>query len=283
MWPEDHPAITDDALVVWSDAATDLCPDGRFIRLLRYLPGRRAASLVDTRQGLAVLKVFASPRARGNDRRLRLLADTPVRDQVPRTLGVDDDGHVSLVSWREGTIYDEVDDDQFVAAAHQVGEALHALHNCGALFDREWTIDREALQLRRRATPATAAAADEVIAATVHVTTEPLVPAHRDCHPRQVVCVEEQVFWIDLDDAAMAPAALDIGNMVAHLRRDACLGRRDRDVTDDAITELRRGYGPVAGDVDGWTRLALVRLAGLAESRHHQPDDRQQLLALCAS
>jgi len=40
------------------------------------------------------------------------------------------------------------------------------------------------------------------------------------------------------------------------------------------------GYGPIAGDLEGWTRLALVRLAGLAETRHGQPRDRQRLLEL---
>jgi len=227
-----------------------------------------------------VLKVFARPRARGNDRRLRSLAATRAGPLVPRPLGVDPSGHVSLVAWTAGEVYDRVDARTFVAAAPAAGAALRALHASGAQLDRSWTYREEVAQLRRRATPATRAAAEEIVAATAALAAEPLVPAHRDCHPRQVVLRAGAVHWIDLDDAALAPAALDVGNFVAHLRRDACLGRRPVEATEAAVAGFLDGYGPVAGDLEGWTRLALVRLAGLAETRHGCPEDGRRLLDL---
>ena len=279
-WPADHPLRVDRALEPWAGAARAILAEGRFIRVLRHLEGRRVASLVEMPQGPAVLKVFARPRARGNDRRLRLLAASPAGGLVPRSLGVDRSGHVSLVEWTTGRVYDGVDDSGFVRLARSIGAALRSLHGSGTALDRSWTYDDETTQLRRRATPATWQAIERVVVATRDLASEPLVPAHRDCHPRQIVVCADGVRWIDLDDAALAPAALDVGNFVAHMRRDECLGRRSRSVTEAAIQGVLDGYGPIAGDLEGWTRLALVRLAGLAETRHGQPRDRQRLLEL---
>lgn len=278
-WPADHPLLTDPALAPWSGTARALCGRGRFVRVLRHVEGRRVACLVETQHGAAVLKVFARPRARGNVRRLRLLAQSPARHIVPRPLDVDPSGHVSLVSWADGCIYERVDDETFVAAAHEIGAAMRALHDSRAALDRTWTYDDEIAQLRRRATASTRRAVEPLVETTRALGDEPLVPAHRDCHPRQVV-VGRGPRWIDLDDAALAPATLDIGNFVAHLRRDHYLGRRSADPTDAAIAGLLAGYGPVPGDLEGWTQLALVRLAGLAESRHGRPEDARRLLTL---
>ena len=279
-WPADHPLRVDRALEPWAGAARAILAEGRFIRVLRHLEGRRVASLVEMPQGPAVLKVFARPRARGNDRRLRLLAASSAGDLVPRALGVDPTGHVSLVEWSAGRVYDRVDDSGFVRVARSIGAALRSLHCSGTKLDRSWTYDDETTQLRRRAATTTSHEVERIIAATADLASEPLVPAHRDCHPRQIVVCDDGVRWIDLDDAALAPAALDVGNFVAHMRRDECLGRRSRRVTEGAIQGVLDGYGPIAGDLEGWTRLALVRLAGLAETRHGQPRDRQRLLAL---
>lgn len=279
-WPADHPLHTDPALAPWAEAAEAAVPGAVCTRVLRYLEGRRVASLLESPRGWVVLKVFVRPRARGNDRRLRLLVASPVADLVPRPLYVDPTGHVSVVSWTAGEVYEQVDRDRFVAAANPIGRALRRLHESGAPLDRCWTYDDEVAQLWRRATPSTRSVVEEVIASTASLANEPLAPAHRDCHPRQVVLRGDRIAWIDLDDAALAPPALDVGNLIAHLRRDACLGRRDRAATEEAIAEVVEGYGSVSSGLEGWTRLALARLAGLAETRHSRPDDRNRLLEL---
>ncbi len=277
--PADHPLLTDPELAPWRGPARALA-SGRFVSVLRHVQGRRVASLVESDQGLAVLKVFARPRARGNVRRLDLLAASSARHLVPRPLGVDASGHVSLVDWIDGTVYDQVDDATFVAAAGSIGVALRTLHESGAPLDRTWTYEHEVAQLRRRATASTLRLAEELVDDTQSLAEEPLVPSHRDCHPRQIVLRGTDVRFIDLDDAALAPATLDLGNVIAHIRRDVCLGRRCPESADAAIESVLASYGPIPGDLDAWTRLALARLAGLAETRHGSPEDARRILDL---
>ena len=97
-WPADHPVLVDEALAARAGGADELARGAAIGTVLRHLPGRRVATAVRLLDGTdAVLKVFASPRARGNDRRLAALAVSSAGELVPRSLGVDRAGHVSLV------------------------------------------------------------------------------------------------------------------------------------------------------------------------------------------
>ncbi len=279
-WPIDHPANTDKALRTWAVGAQELCPEASVLTVLRHLPGRRVASLVETSRGRGVLKVFASPRARGNLRRINSLRRSSAGHLVPEPWGVDDAGHVSLVEFVVGQVFDCLNDDDFVATAELAGLALRQLHESGAMLDRTWTLDDELRLLVSRATATTHRCVDLAVARAAHLARDPLVSAHRDCHPRQLVTVASGVCWIDLDDAAMAPSGLDVGNMVAHLRRDAVLGRRSAGASERAIIAFRSGYGDTASDVDSWEQLSLLRLAGLADTRHRRPTDARQILSL---
>ncbi len=280
-WPADHPVHHDAALRPWADGAQELCPTAEVRQVLRHLPGRRVATLVDTPSGPAVLKVFARPRGRGNDRRLRRLAACPSAGAlVPRPLGADSGGHVSLVEYVPGEVFDTVDDDRFVAAAPLVGAALAALHASRAELDRSWTWQQEVTLLRDRPAPVTSTLVEGIVEQTAHLAAEPVAVAHRDCHPRQIVLTADGVRWIDLDDLALAPPTLDVGNMLAHLRRDAAFGDRPEAATTAAIAGFREGYGAVSGDLAAWERLALVRLAGLAQTRHGRADRAAAVIAL---
>ncbi|MGD9792079.1 MAG: phosphotransferase [Acidimicrobiia bacterium] len=281
-WPSDHPAVIDPELAHWAPGVDELCADGVVQQVLRHLPGRRVATLVATSNGPKVVKVFASPRARGNARRLAMLSDGPAAHLLPLNDGADAAGHVSMTQYVPGVVFDQLDDNAFVARAEQVGAGLALLHSGSMVLDRCWTVEREIEQLMRRATAATADRADAIAEACAHLAEEPLVTAHRDCHPRQVVFDDERMWWIDLDDLCMAPAALDVGNMIAHLRRDGALGRRDIHITERAVDAFISGYGPVTGDVEAWECLALVRLAALAESRHSSMSDRDRVLEILA-
>ncbi|HEX4981664.1 MAG TPA: hypothetical protein VFV63_08200, partial [Ilumatobacteraceae bacterium] len=116
QWPTDHPAVVDKDLVAPSAGADEIATGASIGPVLRHLPGRRVATAIRLPDGTdAVLKVFASPRARGNDRRLAALAVSSASNLVPRSLGVDRGGHVSLISWSPGTVYDELSDTAFVA------------------------------------------------------------------------------------------------------------------------------------------------------------------------
>lgn len=272
-WPDDHPVRTDPALAPYAGAAEELIGRPAVITLLRHLPGRRATSMAVADTGPAVLKVFAGPRARGNHRRLTALTER-LGALVPHSHGTDPAGHVSLLGWQRGVPFDELDDEAFVDAAAPTGAALAALHTCGADLDRTWTLDRELEQLQRRATDRTGTAVADLIDSgrLAHLRREPLVPSHRDAHPRQIVVDDGRVAFIDLDDAALAPAGLDVGNFVAHLRREAALGRRTIEVAEASVHAFLTGYGTPPPTWEHWQELSLLRLIGLAESRHARVD-----------
>lgn len=272
-WPADHPLLTDETLRPWESAAADLCDGARVVRVLRHLPGRRVATLLRLDDTYAVLKVFASPRARGNDRRLRSLAAGPAASIVPASLGIDPCGHVHLVSYHAGVELDRLSDVDFVASCRKTGIQLRRLHDCGAELDRSWGWREEAAQLRRQALPTTLGPVGEALLHPTDLETADWVCAHRDCHPGQVIVEPNgDVRWIDLDDCAMAPRALDAGNMVAHLRREHLRGTRPRQVSLAAERQFLIGYGSHASlttaALDRWTDLAMLRLAALAATRH---------------
>jgi Ser/Thr protein kinase RdoA (MazF antagonist) len=172
-------------------------------------------------------------------------------------------------------MFDQTPDDRFADAAFQVGVSLRQLHESSVELDRSWTIREELALLDRRRTPTVqrlvmSMGGMEKLADML--ADEPLVTAHRDCHPRQAVISHGAARWIDLDDCAMAPAGLDVGNMIAHLRREAAIGLRDQPVADAAVAAFCRGYGPLPSTTGIWEGLSLVRLCGLAETRHQRSD-----------
>lgn len=283
MWPSDGtPVLTDPALTPYANAAAQLCPGGRWVRTLRHVPGRRAAGLVTLPDGPAVLKVYAGPRARGNVRRLRVLAGGPAVALVPRVFGVDPSGHVALLEYVVGTPLEVLRGPGFAAGCRAAGAALARLHGCAAPLDRRWTVDDEVAALRRSCPPRlaileqlTAMAAELAGAAAGQ-----LVPAHRDCHPGQaVVTAAGTVRWIDLDEAALAPAGLDFGNLLAHLDRDRLLGRRPAAEVAAAAAAFAIGYGQIPAGARAWRRVSLARLAGLAETRFADPAAADRLAA----
>lgn len=270
-WPPEHPALHDGALSVLTAAATALCPDCHLGEVVRHVPGRRIAMTVDTPAGPGVLKLYATPRARGNHRRLTQLSATPAAGTVPQSWGCDSSGHVGLVRWLPGDTLHDLPDERWVHGCAAAGTALATLHSSGAQFDRTWTATDELAHLRRTtAGPERwhVARADTVCARLAGATA---VSAHRDFHPKQVVICDGVARLIDLDDAAQAPAGLDVGNFLAHLTQEAVIGHR----TPSSVAAARDGfldsYGE-ADDVDAWEWLALVRLASLALTRHGRMD-----------
>ena len=282
-WPADHPVSTDPGLSPWAAGIDEVAPGARVVEVLRYLPGRRVATLVDHDRELAVVKVFASPRARGNVRRLQALAGSRAAALVPSVLGCDAAGHVLAVTYRHGVLPEGVPDADYAAHFVPIGAGLRRLHDSGTELDRRWEWEQEVAQLRRGAVPATTDLVETLATSTRWLTGAALVPAHRDFHPRQVVLgTDRSVAFIDLDDAAMAPRGLDIGNMLGHLVHERATGARSVAATAAAGEAFLEGYGPCAGIDEGlltaWTMLTVARLAGLAESRHGDAAQRDTLL-----
>ena len=173
---------------------------------------------------------------------------------------------------------DQLPDDVLVSAADLAGRALRRLHESGAELNRTWGPSDEIVQLRRTAGPATRKDVERAIAEWTPAAEGRSVPSHRDCHPAQVVWTEEGVRFIDLDDSAMAPPGLDVGNFLAHLQAEALLERRRKEAAAAAIDAFTNGYGSQPPALGPWMYLALARLAALAETRHKSVD---QATALC--
>lgn len=278
QWP-DHLLPDDERLHDALGASFEFRPEVTVTEVLRHVPGRRVTALATDGARTLVVKVFHSPRARGNHRRLSALAAAGLADIVPPSYGCDDTGHVGVVGHRPGVELQSVTHDEWVPSCRRAGVALRRLHESDADLDRKWTVDDEIAQLRTMTPDHLMSQVDGVIdtAALLHGT--PLVPSHRDCHPRQLVVDGEHVAWIDLDDCTMAPAALDVANMLAHLTREAVVGRRTADLVAAARAAFLDGYGGIdRAHCRAWEQLSLARLAGLAETRHHAPAERDSLL-----
>jgi len=271
---------TDERLHDALDASLPYRPDITVSTVLRHVPGRRVTALGGAGDEQVVVKVFHGPRARGNHRRLSALAAARLTEIVPVSFGCDDTGHVGVLGHRPGSGLEDLPDQGFVSACRSAGLALRRLHDSAADLDRAWRLDDEGAQLARCAPAGLQALAADVVAEARSIPEGALVPSHRDCHPRQLVVDGEHVAWIDLDDCAMAPRGLDVGNMTAHLTREHIVGRRDRATASASRRAFLDGYAWSfdPDDLRRWERLTLVRLAGLAETRHGAPPQRDALL-----
>jgi Ser/Thr protein kinase RdoA (MazF antagonist) len=83
---------------------------------------------------------------------------------------------------------------------------------------------------------------------------------HRDLYEEQIV-LDARIGLIDLDDAALGPAELDVGNLVAHIELLELRSGRD---LGGAVEALLGGYGVDSLDpalLDRCRKLTLLRLA----------------------
>jgi hypothetical protein len=188
--------------------------------------------------------------------------------------------------------------------------ALAALHRSGAEYGRAATWDEELAEVRevvgRLATtvPRIGTAADPMLdrleALHASVPADPLVSAHHDFRPAQVLLHGGRIGFIDFDGSCRAEPALDLGRFRAKLRdigisafsasdrpldRDASLERHLRlldELCDDFLAEYQR-HAPVTADrvvlwettdlltalLHSWTKVRTARVAPrLAVLRH---------------
>lgn len=234
------------------------------LEVLKDKPGRRQTARARGPKGTAIVKQYVSDRAPLVAARLQALADGPPEPVIPAVLGCDSAAHVVVLTDVPGT---PLSND--LAAVGRVGQALGAWHawwagrRPGPL--QEHTPARElaiidAWLARADRLPAEAAAAVRSRLGTI--TWAPATVVHRDLYEEQVL-VGPVVGLIDLDDVALGPPELDLGNLLAHLH---LFGRRRQvDVHSAAATLLAsyRTAGPTLDDdlLDALRLLSLTRLA----------------------
>ena len=238
---------------------------------LKQKPRRRTLRARGSRRS-AIAKVYSSDRASVVAGRVAALAAGPWEPVVPAVLHVDSRLRLVVLSDVPGRPLREALLDGDLATCSRVGVALGTWHAAwyGAAPSplRRHTHDRELELLRLRAEaaspPVARAVADALPRLAGDWTCSTVV--HRDLYEEQVLA-GERVGLIDLDDAALGPPELDLGNLVAHA--ELLERRRERDFTRErgALLDGYAATGPPLDEalLDRCRGLTLLRLACLNE------------------
>jgi Ser/Thr protein kinase RdoA (MazF antagonist) len=235
---------------------------------LKHKPDRRRTVRVRGAGGTAIAKVYASGRASLVARRVAALAWGPEEPVVPAVLHVDRARHLVVLTEVPGRPLREVLLEGDLATCRRAGAALGAWHaawkGVAPLPLKRHTIDRELDILRSRGENASQSVASAVTDSLPRLAGgwRCSTVVHRDLYEEQIL-VGERVGLIDVDDAALGPPELDVGNLVAHV--ELLEQRRDRGLRRE-VRSVLEGYaetGPELDDalLDRCRRLTLLRLA----------------------
>jgi Ser/Thr protein kinase RdoA (MazF antagonist) len=248
------------------------------LEMLKGKPGRRRTLRARGPGGSAIVKIYDSERAPVVAGRVTALAAGPPAPVVPTVLHLDPGLHLVVLSEVPGSPLREALLGDDLPTCSRVGVALGAWHvawsGLAPVPLRPHTFDRELRILRVRAASASPAVARVVAAALPRLigswTCDTVV--HRDLYEEQIL-VGERIGLIDLDDAALGPPELDLGNLIAHAELLATRQAHDLERGTRALIEGYAGTGPALDRelLDRCRRLTLLRLAclnddlGLAE------------------
>jgi Ser/Thr protein kinase RdoA (MazF antagonist) len=224
-----------------------------------------------------IVKLYRSNRAGVVAERISALADGPGELEVPEVVAVDPLARMVVLSDVPGRPLRKAVLSSDEVACRRAGTALAAWHDGWATRNpaglHEHTIERELDLLANHTVGAPRAIRLEVIAAlpALHRSWRSVTVVHRDLYEEQVL-LGRRVGLIDLDDAALGPPELDIGNLLAHL--DLLELRAERPL-DRALQALLDGYTAVRRlDEELLERcrvLARLRLACIHEEARLLP------------
>jgi Ser/Thr protein kinase RdoA (MazF antagonist) len=214
----------------------------------------------------AIVKAYETERAPVVAARVRSLGAGPVEPQVPEVLHVDATLRLVVLSEVPGRPLREALLADDLAECARVGAALRRWHTfwlgvappplVAHTAERELEI---LFAWAERAAPAVAGAVHRA-AGELSAEWPTTTVVHRDLYEEQIL-LGSPVGLIDLDDAALGPAELDVGNLVAHVELLALRSGRDLGAPLEA---LLGGYGVASLDpvlFDRCRRLARLRLA----------------------
>ena len=240
---------------------------------LKHKPGRRTTSRAVGSGRTAIVKVYASERAPIVAARIGALAAGPAEPVVPEVLLCDAEAHLVALSevpgvpLRASLLSGDVD------TCARAGAAIGAWHRAWQGVSPEalapHTLDRELELLSSRidrASPAVAAAVRAALPALADGPWSPQTVVHRDLYEEQVM-VGERIGLIDLDDAALGPPELDVGNLLAHVDLLALRSEADLTAPTAAFVEGYDERGPAldARQLARCRSLTLLRLACIHE------------------
>jgi Ser/Thr protein kinase RdoA (MazF antagonist) len=271
------------------------------VSVLKHKPGRRLAARVTCGRWDLLVKAFAGQRGWWIARRTSQVAAALARAGSPvivsAPLAYLPCERTLIYPWRKGIpLLRAIRKSEAYALGSRTADTLRLLHTLGAgplasEFD-VWTVDDEARTMVAKSAPLSAALDDRHCpdALRVQVAREiarlraPWPPAllHRDLYPDQVIVAGSEVHLIDLDDAALGIAWIDVANFRAHVELEI-LRHPAREPTLRSLA---------AGFLDAWPSPppqrwldlleagTLIRLAGLAVERRSDPTEAERLLSL---
>jgi hypothetical protein len=234
---------------------------------LKHKPRRRLTLRATGPEGRAIVKLYVSDRAPTVAARVGALAAGPAEPLVPRVLWADPAMRLVALSDLHGAplrTFALADDQR---ACRRAGAALGAWHRywseSPAPPELAWHSahhEFELLQTHARTAPASIGRRAVALAAPLAGPWPCHTVVHRDLYEEQLL-LGEQVALIDLDDVALGPPELDLGNLWAHLD---LLGLRTGRSLASAASALLAAYGPHELDDELLERcwlLARLRLA----------------------
>jgi aminoglycoside phosphotransferase (APT) family kinase protein len=256
------------------------------VDVLRHKRGRRCTLRYQLLDGACVYaKTYAGRRAaRVHDSYHRLTAAREIRIPVP--LGWDKDLRLVATAPLRGRKLH----DRLLAGDRRLGveiaELLHSLHSSGVLLERRHSLDDEVAPLTDRVerlaatAPALSAAARRCLRFAREGCgrdwTWRLRPIHRDFYEDQLVTDGAGLAVLDLDDAAMSEPAVDVANLIAHLRLRALRSDNDAAGLNVVTRTFRRRYQALDPDLDAQlvsflVGATLLRLADIHLPRAGEP------------
>lgn len=235
---------------------------------LKLKPGRRRTLRAVGPRRRAIVKLYASDRAPLVAARLRALGAGPPEPEVPQVLREDAACHLLVLSEVAGTPLREALLAHDLGGCARAGAALGAWHTFWAGRSpsplEPHTSERE-LEILSRLAQQTAVQIGEPVRRVAPTLAAPwpiTTVVHRDLYEEQVV-LGPRVGLIDLDDAALGPPELDLGNLLGHVD---LLGLRSGLDLHLAGQALLAGYARGGPSLDPdllarCRRLTLLRLA----------------------
>jgi Ser/Thr protein kinase RdoA (MazF antagonist) len=220
------------------------------LETLKHKAGRRTTYRARGARRNAIVKVYASGRAPTVAARIAALAHGPDEVEVPTVILCSPELHLLVLSevpgvpLREALLAGEAD------ACARAGFALGAWHRTfqglqpGPLAVH--TLERELEILRDRikiAPPEVAKPVRTALRSVVDRAWPSRGAVHRDLYEEQIM-VGERIGLIDLDDAALGPPELDIGNVLGHLDLLELRSERRLGAVIDALLHAYRESGP---------------------------------------
>ena len=235
---------------------------------LKHKPGRRTTLRARGARASAIVKVYVSTRAPTVAARIAALEAGPQDVEVPRVLLCDPERHLVVLSEVPGVPLREALLAGDGETCERAGSALGAWHTAwlGTTPDPlvPHTAEREVEILTSRL----ASAADEIAAlvraelpSVVDGDWAPVTVVHRDLYEEQIM-VSERIGMIDLDDSALGPPELDIGNLCGHIELLQLRAGSDlRAMTERLLGGYARTGPPLdASLLERCQRLTLLRL-----------------------